>query len=111
MDKENTKKEGSNPKDIKSIEKSAEVSGATKDEVKPSKNPITPLAGGEKKQTVYAKKRFEKNRGRRNNKRSERPKDEFEQKLNKEVQMLKNLKNKYQFETKPNLFQRIFNIK
>ncbi len=81
MDKENTKKEGSNPKDIKSIEKSAEVSGATKDEVKPSKNPITPLAGGEKKQTVYAKKRFEKNRGRRNNKRSERPKDEFEQKL------------------------------
>lgn len=81
MDKENTKKEGSNSKDIKSIEKSAEVSGATKNKPKSSKNSITPLAGGEKKQTVYAKKRFEKNRGRRNNKRSERQKDEFEQKL------------------------------
>lgn len=38
----------------------------------------------------------------------EEEKTEFEHKLNKEVQMLKDLQTKHQFETKPSLFQRIF---
>ena len=37
--------------------------------------------------------------------------NDFEQKLGREVQMLKDLQTKYQFETKPSLFQRIFKKK
>lgn len=37
--------------------------------------------------------------------------DEFEQKLSKEVQMLKELQTKYQSETQPSIFQRIFKKK
>ncbi len=38
-------------------------------------------------------------------------KTDFEKKLNKEIEMLKDLQNKYQFETKPAFFQRIFKKK
>jgi len=75
MDKENNKKEESKSKDIKESPKPVQGSKSAVTAVKSAQST-------EKKQgTVYAKKRFEKNKSRRNNKRGERQKDEFDQKL------------------------------
>jgi small subunit ribosomal protein S5 len=84
MDKENTKKEEIKSKDIEKKDVSPKgkdalkVSPATENKISPSG---APKPQGAKQGTVYAKKRFEKNKGRRNNKRSERQSDEFDQKL------------------------------
>lgn len=70
MDKENTKKEEQKSKDVDKKKKLTAVSNTEK-----TKGPEV------KKESVYAKKRFEKNKNRKNNRRFEKKADEFDQRL------------------------------